>query len=108
LCESLGDEQHNPVVYNSALADVLAEATSDESSVPMADRLGEERDIVDALSLLPESHLLAIMLVDGQGMSYAEAAQASGYTPATIATYVMHARAALRKMLPDYWGGGAR
>lgn len=108
LCESLGEEQHNPVVYNSELAEVVAEAVPEESSLPMADRLGEQRDIVDALSTLPESHLLAIMLVDGQGMSYAEAAEASGYTPATIATYVMHARAALRKRLPDYWGGGLR
>lgn len=107
LCESLGDEQHNPVVFDSELADDCASGLEDQSQEALADRLGERRDIVDALSKLPKNHLLAIMLVDGKGMSYAEAAAASGFTTTTIATYVMHARATLRQILPDYWTDGS-
>jgi RNA polymerase sigma-70 factor (ECF subfamily) len=103
LLESLSGEQHNPVVYDSDLVDALAQNAEDPSLEPLEDRFGHQQELIDALSQLPEAHLLAITLVDGQGMSYEEAAKASGFTKATIATYVMHARASLRQILPDYW-----
>jgi RNA polymerase sigma-70 factor (ECF subfamily) len=108
LCESLGNEQHNPVVYNSDLVDALVDSAEDASLEPLADRIGDQQEIVEALSKLPENHVIAIMLVDGQGMSYEEAAKASGFTKNTIATYVMHARASLRQILPGYWSDSSR
>lgn len=102
LLESLRDEQHNPVVYNSELADVVGHQLEDASSgEPMGEH--ERRTLLNALADLPENYLIAIMLVDGKGMSYEEAAAASGFTKTTIATYVMRARAAVRLKLPDYW-----
>ena len=108
LCEALGDEYHSPVVYSSALLDTLADGTEDTSLRPLAERVATQQDVLEALTKLPENHLIAIMLVDGQGMSYEEAAEASGFTKNTIATYVMHARAALRLSLPDYWSDASR
>lgn len=102
LLESLRDEQHSPVVYDSELADIVGRELQDVSAgEPMGER--ERQILLDALADLPENYLIAIMLVDGKGMSYEEAAAASGFTKATIATYVMRARAALRLKLPDYW-----
>jgi len=102
LLESLRDEQHNPVVYDSELADVVGRELEDaSSSEPVGER--ERQTLLNALAELPENYLIAIMLVDGKGMSYEEAAAASGFTKATIATYVMRARAAVRLKLPDYW-----
>jgi len=102
LLESFRDEQNNPVVYDSELADVVGGELEDAScGEPMGEH--ERQTLLNALADLPESYLIAIMLVDGQGMSYEEAAAASGFTKATIATYVMRARAALRLKLPDYW-----
>jgi RNA polymerase sigma-70 factor (ECF subfamily) len=102
LLESLRDEQHNPVVYNSDLAELVGRELEDTSPrEPMGER--ERQLLLDALADLPENYLIAIMLVDGKGMSYEEAAAASGFTKATIATYVMRARADLRLKLPDFW-----
>jgi RNA polymerase sigma-70 factor (ECF subfamily) len=102
LLESLRDEQRNPVVYDSELAELACRELEDPSiTEPMAER--ERQVLLDALADLPENYRIAIMLVDGKGMSYDEAAAASGFTKATIATYVMRARAALRLKLPDYW-----
>jgi RNA polymerase sigma factor (sigma-70 family) len=107
LLESLRDEQHNPVVYNSELADLVGSELEDATSgEPMGEH--ERQTLFNALADLPENYLIAIMLVDGKGMSYEEAAAASGFTKATIATYVMRARAALRLKLPDYWTGAFR
>jgi RNA polymerase sigma factor (sigma-70 family) len=102
LLESLRDEQHNPVVYNSELADAVGGELEDASSgEPIGEQ--ERQTLLNALADLPENYLIAITLVDGKGMSYEEAAAASGFTKATIATYVMRARAALRLKLSDYW-----
>lgn len=103
LLESLSAEKNNPVVYSSDLLDALTQEAEDTSLEPLAERLGQREELIGALSKLPEAHLLAIALVDGQGMSYEEAAKASGFTKSTIATYVMQGRASLRLILPGRW-----
>ncbi len=88
--------------YDSELAELVGREVEDAS---LAEPMGEQerQTLLDALADLPENYLIALMLVDGKGMSYEEAAAASGFTKTTIATYVMRARAALRLKLPDYW-----
>ena len=65
-----------------------------------AEDLAVLTDVLAAIETLPKGYRTALMLV-GQGMSYQEAAQASGFTVATIKTYVMHGRAALHRALGE-------
>jgi len=103
--DALADERRNPVTFDSEL--VAEDLTTDKprSSEDSAEDLVVQADVLAALKKLPENHLAALLLVEGQGMSYKEAAQASGFTPSTIATYVMHGRAALKLALDDRWNG---
>ena len=106
LLESLREEQQNPVVYDSELADVIGHEVEDASvAEPMGER--ERQTLLDALAGLPENHLIAIRLVDGKGMSYEEAAAASGFirdtSPArrTAASGARHRRQRECALLPS-------
>jgi RNA polymerase sigma-70 factor (ECF subfamily) len=58
------------------------------------------RDRLDrALTQLPATHQLVLLLVKRDGMSYAEAAEASGLSVHTIEKYLVEARAQLRLRL---------
>lgn len=92
---SLADENRSPVVFDSRQ---LPDETRGSSSEEAEELLAQEH-VRQALAQLPENHLIALMLVEGQGLSYKEASRASGFSPSTIATYVMHARAALKLAL---------
>jgi RNA polymerase sigma factor (sigma-70 family) len=100
---TLANEQRNPVIFESRLKsdDPLLEARG--SSNEEAEELIAQQDVRMALEQLPASYLTALMLVEGQGMSYKEAARVSGFSPSTIATYVMHARAQLKLALDGHW-----
>ena len=52
-----------------------------------------------ALDRLPEEQRVAVLLIDVQGFRYADAAQALGVAPGTVASRVARARAALRGFL---------
>src|SRR5258705_7997608 len=95
--------QQSRVTFDSELLVRMDEGFDAAAPDQLADRLGLRRDLLDALSSLPRNHLLAILLVKGEEMSYDEAACATGFTRNTIATYVMHARAKLKLILQDYW-----
>jgi RNA polymerase sigma factor (sigma-70 family) len=73
------------------------------SSSEEVEAMVAQRDVQAALAQLPKNYLTALMLIEGEGMSYKEAAQASGFTPGTIATYVTHGRAALKLALEGRW-----
>ena len=60
-------------------------------------------DILYAVSQLPQNYLTAWWFVDVEGMSYEEAARASGFARNTISVYVTNARAKLKLILQDYW-----
>lgn len=96
--DSLADAQRNPVTFDSTLAGDPGPSEA-QSSDEDAEQLAVQEDVLAALNRLPAQYLTALMLVEGQGMSYKEAAKASGFTPSTIATYVMHGRAALKLAL---------
>jgi len=96
---ALTDDRKNPVAFDSQLlADDLA-AHPPSSSGDDAEELAVQEDVKAALAKLPKNHLTALLLVEGHGLSYKAAAKLSGFTPNTIASYVMHARAALKLAL---------
>jgi RNA polymerase sigma factor (sigma-70 family) len=105
---SLHDERRNPVTFDSeALAEELS-ANPPSSSGEDAEDLATREDVKAALAKLPKNHLMALLMVEGQGLSCKEAASLSGFTPATIASYVTHARAALKLALDDVAGQRTR
>ena len=63
----------------------------------LARRLSQE--LKRALDRLPEDQRVAILLIDLQGFRYADAAEALGVPPGTVASRVARARAALRDFL---------
>lgn len=103
VSESLCKDEHNRVTYDSDLVQRLGEVFDQGPPEKLADRLGLERDIREALHSLPDNHLTALLLVKGEGLSYEEAARETGFSENTIGTYVKHGRAKLKLMLADYW-----
>jgi RNA polymerase sigma-70 factor (ECF subfamily) len=99
-------QERNMVTYDSDTVDRRAQDLDHGAPDELAERAGLQRDIVSALSRLPDSHLAAVMLVKGEGLSYEEAARVSGMTASTIGTYLTHARARLKSMLEEYYNPG--
>lgn len=96
---ALADENRQASVIDRMHTPTDAELEARGSSNEDAEALVAQRDVQKALEQLPASYLTALMLVEGQGMSYKEASRISGFTPSTIATYVTHGRAALKLAL---------
>ncbi len=69
----------------------------------MEDRLALGTQLQDALATLSPDFRAAVVLVDGEGLSYAEAAEALGVERGTLASRLNRARAQLRDRLrrPD-------
>ena len=105
---ALADEGRNPVIFDSRQLPEELGLETRSSSHEEAEELVAQEDVRAALAQLPENYLIAMMLVEGQGMSYKEAARASGFTAATIATYVTHGRAALKLALDGRWSTGQK
>lgn len=106
---ALADEERQATVIDPKRT--LSDPDLDEargSSNEEAEELVAQEHVRQALSQLPQNYLIALMLVEGQGMSYKEASRASGFSPSTIATYVMHGRAALKLALDDRRDTGAK
>lgn len=96
---ALADEKRNPATYDSRRKLLDFELAAFGSSNEEAEELVAEQAVRAALEQLPQNYLTALMLVEGHGMSYKEAARVSGFSPSTIATYVMHARASVKLFL---------
>lgn len=101
--ETLTDEQRHEVTFDPQLPPPGIDMHW-QSGGEDAEELAVQEDVQAALERLPKNHLAALMLVEGQGLSYKEAARVSGFSPNTIATYVMHGRAALKLALDDRQG----
>ncbi len=106
--ESRYDALHTRVTFDSALASEATEIADQTARSNTAEQVGMRQDILHALSKLPENYLTAWLLVDGQEMSYEEAARASGFARNTISAYVTNARAKLKLILDDYWASKDR
>jgi RNA polymerase sigma-70 factor (ECF subfamily) len=103
---TLADEKRNPVIFDSEHLPGDPGLETRSSSTEEAEALVAQDDVRTALEQLPKNYLMALMLVEGQGMSYKEAARASGFTAGTIATYVTHGRATLKLALDGRWSTG--
>jgi len=72
---------------------------SPETVDSIDDRLDLQRQLHEALASLPDEYRAAVILVDGEGLSYAEAAEALGVERGTVASRLSRARTALRDRL---------
>lgn len=105
VSEARYSHEHDPVTYDSEVMEKRTEAAGAGGPDEIADTLGMQRDIVNALQTLPDSYLAAVLLVKSEGLSYEEAAKEAGFTESTIGTYLTHARAKLKLVLEEYWSG---
>lgn len=104
VAEAIEQEPHRFVTYDSSLAQYAAENPAEPPAGDFVLQLGMREDLKRALVKLPQAQLTALILVEGHGLSCKEAARVTGYTPSTIKTYLLHARATLKKLLEDYAG----
>ena len=88
------------VVFDSSVADDIAENQS-APTLPDVERMVLRDSLNRALSSLPPTHRLVLLLVKRDGLSHREAAQASGLSVHTIEKYLVEARARLRVLLAD-------
>lgn len=77
----------------------LTDAHEVASPVSHEDRLADDQQLHHALQTLPAEQRAALLLVDGEGLSYQEAAEALGVERGTIASRLNRARAELRRQL---------
>ena len=92
-------KQHERVLFDSAVTDDLCEKTEHPSQRGVAERLELQQWLDSALTQLPPTHQLVLLLVKRDGLSYVEAAEKSGLSVHTIEKYVVEARARLRVIL---------
>jgi RNA polymerase sigma-19 factor, ECF subfamily len=91
-------KQHERVLFDSVVTDDLCE-NPEHPHRGVAERLEMQQWLDSALTQLPPTHQLVLLLVKRDGLSYAEAAEKSGLSIHTIEKYVVEARARLRAIL---------
>jgi RNA polymerase sigma factor (sigma-70 family) len=94
-------KQHEPVLYDSDLAENLCDHSEETAAPGIADQVELHQRLDRALRQLPPAHQLVLLLVKRDGLSYTEAASASGLSVHTIEKYVVEARARLRLLLAE-------
>ena len=91
-------EQHSAVIYDSAMADKVAEQLPSEGA-DRPENLDLENELLEALGQLPEAHRAALLLTKRDGLSCREAALKMGTTEGSVRVYVCEARAQLKRLL---------
>jgi RNA polymerase sigma factor (sigma-70 family) len=94
-------KQHERVLFDSDLAEVVAEQTETAPAQSMTEQFELRERLDKALKRLPAAHQLVLLLVKRDGLSYTEAAKAAGLSVHTIEKYVVEARARLRVILAE-------
>ena len=95
-------ERRALVSFDSDLADEAGSVYDQAMPNPLAEEAALRRDMADALATLPANHLAAVLLLKGEGLSFAEAARKSGLTEGTLNVYLCEARRKLKRILKDY------
>lgn len=82
-------------------AEVALDAVAEQRDnvIDLDDHFALHSELKDALQTLAPDQLAAVMLVDGEGLSYEEASEVLGVPPGTIASRLNRARASLRRTL---------
>ena len=101
LSEFRHRQQNERVVFDSGIADVLYERADGPDRQGMAEQAELRERLDKALKRLPPTHQLVLLLVKRDGMSYAEAARASGLSVHTVEKYMVEARGRLRLALTE-------
>ncbi len=91
--------QRELVTFDSQITDATCEHTGANSATGCAEQWDAQNRLEVALAQLPATHKLVLLLVKRDGLSYAEAAAASGLSIHTIEKYLVEARARLRVAL---------
>jgi RNA polymerase sigma-70 factor (ECF subfamily) len=92
-------KQHERVTFDSAVTDEVCESSEQAGEHGLAERLEMRQCLDRALTQLPPTHQLVLLLVKRDGLSYAEAALSAGLSVHTVEKYVVEARARLRVVL---------
>jgi RNA polymerase sigma-70 factor (ECF subfamily) len=107
------------VVYNACLdelrrsrrsVDLMLHALDEEreGARDPAETLPRQSAVWSALMALPLEERAAVLLVDGQGFRYADAAAVLGVPVGTVASRLNRARPAVRRALEEAEGAGQR
>lgn len=97
-------KQHQCVVFDSAIAESLAdnvELAPRGNGAGNSDHVELQNWLDAALQQLPPTHQAVLLLVKRDGLSYDEAARATGLSVHTIEKYLVEARARLRAIMKD-------
>jgi RNA polymerase sigma factor (sigma-70 family) len=94
-------KQNELVTFDSAVADDLCENHEGTCRPGFAERLELRQWLDQALTQLPPTHQLVLLLIKRDGLSYGEAARTAGLSVHTIEKYLVEARARLRVSLAD-------
>jgi RNA polymerase sigma-70 factor (ECF subfamily) len=108
--DDLRQRQRRPTTSLEPVDDTGEEIESpywlaDTSALPEeeAERAEMQKAIADCLQALPDDFRATVVLVDVQGMDYAEAAEAIGKPIGTIKSRLARARLRLRDCLHGFW-----
>ncbi|RDI73391.1 sigma70-ECF: RNA polymerase sigma factor, sigma-70 family [Gaiella occulta] len=82
----------------------LAEATPRAGENDLVEAVVLREDLASALAGLPPVERAAVLLVDAEGLNYAEAAAVLGVPEGTVASRLSRARLTLRRVLADREG----
>jgi RNA polymerase sigma-70 factor (ECF subfamily) len=97
-------KQHQCVIFDSDMADSLSESPElapRSDATGSADQLELQNWLDTALKQLPPTHQAVLLLVKRDGLSYEEAASATGLSIHTIEKYLVEARARLRVIMKE-------
>jgi RNA polymerase sigma-70 factor, ECF subfamily len=105
------------IAYNACLDELersrklvhlpLAEIADTAGNDELVERLATRRALARALAALPLEDRAAVLLVDAEGYSYADAARILAVPEGTVASRLNRARASLRRALGDRPEGAA-
>ena len=87
------EEQDRIITYDSSVVDQLDHHPSMVVPDEFADRLNLQRQIEAALADLPPHYRTVLLLCKRDGMTYEEAAEASGLSVHTVEKYLVRAKA---------------
>jgi RNA polymerase sigma-70 factor (ECF subfamily) len=94
------EQQDRVVSYDSEAIDRLSDSAQHAEADEFVDRLNLQRQLEKAFEQLPEHYKTVLLLCKRDGMSYEEAAAASGLSVHTVEKYLIRARA---RMLALTW-----
>ncbi len=93
--------QRELVIFDSEVTDATCEHATAKTTSGYAEQWDMQNRLDAALAQLPPTHKVVLLLVKRDGMSYAEAAIASGLSIHTIEKYLVEARARMRVALAE-------